>query len=162
MTRRDSLDAAFRALTGARQLQSAALSELSAIGYDDRLADKYLVEIHKKYAMPVACVVFVLIGIPLGSMARRGGFGVGAGLSLGFFLVYWICLISGEKLADRALVSPQAGMWMGNVLMGACGLILTVRSARESTVIDWTRLARLLPRAWRGEASGGRNPHEAS
>jgi lipopolysaccharide export system permease protein len=162
LTRRDSLDAAFRALTDARQMQSLLFSDVSAMTYDDRQMDKYLVEIHKKYAIPVACLVFVLIGVPLGSMSRRGGFGIGAGLSLGFFLFYWICLISGEKLADRAILSPQVGMWMANALLGACGLLLTARSARESTVIDWTRFARLLPRSWRGEAAPPRNPHEAS
>jgi lipopolysaccharide export system permease protein len=54
--------------------------------------DMYLVEIYKKYSIPFACVVFVLIGAPLGMITRKGGFGVAAGMSLGFFLLYWACL----------------------------------------------------------------------
>ncbi len=48
------------------------------------MIDSYWVEIYKKYSIPFACIVFVLVGVPLGIMARRGGFGVAAGLSLAF------------------------------------------------------------------------------
>ena len=161
-TARDTTEAWYRAMADARQMQSFMQNDLAAMTFDDRQADKYLVEIYKKYSIPFACIVFVFIGVPLGMMARRGGFGVGAGLSLGFFLFYWVCLIGGEKLADRDVVSPLVGMWIANVILGICGAILTLRSARESTVIDWTRFSRLMPKSWRGEApSATFNPHEA-
>jgi lipopolysaccharide export system permease protein len=89
--------------------------------------DTYLVEIYKKYSIPFACVVFVLIGAPMGIITRRGGFGVAAGMSLGFFLLYWACLIGGEKLADRELLSPFLSMWVANMVLGAVGLYLTFR-----------------------------------
>ena len=54
-------------------------------------------------------------------MARRGGFGIAATLSLGFFVLYWACLIGGEKLADRDIVSPFVGMWSANILIGLMG-----------------------------------------
>ncbi len=83
---------------------------------------KYMVEVHKKYAIPVACFLFVFVGVPLGVLARRGGFGVGAGFSLLFFLIYWIFLIGGEKLADREIISPWLSMWMGNMVIGLIGM----------------------------------------
>jgi lipopolysaccharide export system permease protein len=113
-----------------------------------------MVEIHKKYSIPAACVVFVLIGLPLGVMARRGGFGVAATLSLGFFVLYWACLIGGEKLADRGIVSPFWGMWLANILLGLLGLYLTVRVGRETVFIRWDSLRRLVPRRWRTAESG--------
>jgi lipopolysaccharide export system permease protein len=146
VTRQDSVSALFRTLVAARQLRSAALADLGSIRFDAKERDRYLVEIYKKYSIPVACIVFVLIGAPLGMMARRGGFGMGAGLSLGFFLFYWICLIGGEKLADRMVLSPFWGMWLANIVLGSAGIWLTLRSARESTAIDWNILARLIPR----------------
>jgi lipopolysaccharide export system permease protein len=151
----DSVAAAWRALNDARQLQAEALADASGISFDERQMDRYLVEIYKKYSIPVACLVFVLIGIPLGTMARRGGFGVGAGLSLGFFLFYWACLISGEKLADRGELSPFWGMWIANVLLGIMGALLTIRAARESTVIDWSVFTRFVPKMLRGEEVDG-------
>jgi len=89
----------------------------------------YLVEIYKKYSIPFACVVFVLIGAPLGMLTRKGGFGVAAGMSLGFFLLYWACLIGGEKLADRELLSPFLSMWVANIILGSVGLYLVFRDS---------------------------------
>jgi lipopolysaccharide export system permease protein len=90
--------------------------------------DSYDVEIFKKYSIPFACVVFVLVGAPLGYRVKRGGFGIAAGFSLLFFLLYWISLIGGEKLADRGLVTPFMGMWIANILIGIFGLYLMFKS----------------------------------
>lgn len=91
--------------------------------------DSYNVEIYKKYSIPFACVVFALVGAPLGYRVRKGGFGIAAGLSLLFFLLYWACLIGGEKLADRMIVSPFLSMWIANILIGSLGLYLMFKSS---------------------------------
>jgi len=88
-------------------------------------AAQYMVEIHKKFSTAFACFVFVLIGAPLGIMARKGGIGTGILYSLAFFVIYWICLIGGENLADRLVVSPELAMWISNVIIGVFGLFLT-------------------------------------
>lgn len=93
-----------------------------------RQINMYLVEIYKKYSIPFSCIVFVLIGAPLGIITRRGGFGVASGISLGFFLLYWICLIGGEKLADRQIISPFISMWFANFILGLIGVYLIFRN----------------------------------
>ena len=123
--------------------------EFSRATYYARRIHEYSVEIYKKYAIPFACIVFVLIGAPLGIMARRGTFGVAASLSLGFFLLYWACLIGGEKLADRGFVDPWFGMWSANIIIGIMGIYLTVRTARENLTIDWSFLRKFIPKSWR-------------
>jgi lipopolysaccharide export system permease protein len=107
------------------------------------------VEIHKKYSIPVACVVFVLIGAPLGIMARQGGMAVGGGLSLIFFLVYWAFLIAGEQLADRGIIRPFLAMWSANILVGLGGIYLVFRSVREATFIPWDRWTHWLQKIWK-------------
>jgi lipopolysaccharide export system permease protein len=92
---------------------------------------QYMVEIHKKISTAVACVIFALIGAPLGIIARRGGIGPGTVYSLGFFTVYWVCLIGGENLATRLIISPELAMWACNALIGTIGLFLTWRVARR-------------------------------
>jgi lipopolysaccharide export system permease protein len=119
-----------------------------------------MVEVHKKYSIPVACLVFVLIGVPLGIMARRGGFGTAATLSLGFFVLYYACLIGGEKLADRDIVSPFVGMWAANAIIGAMGIILTIRIARETVVINWSFLQHLAPARLRARFRSWAEPEE--
>jgi lipopolysaccharide export system permease protein len=109
--------------------------------------DAFMVEVHKKYAIPVACIVFVLLGAPLGALARRSGIGPGVGYSIGFFVLYWIFLIGGEKLADRNVISPWIGMWGGNMLLGALGVYLTYAVAAERPVFQWIRrLFALIPK----------------
>jgi lipopolysaccharide export system permease protein len=131
------------------QVRQAIENDLLQNHYYNVEAKKYLVEIHKKYAIPVACIVFIFIGAPLGIMARKGTFGIGASLSLGFFVLYWACLKAGENLADRELIEPWMGMWMGNILLGVVGIYLTIRTARETPTITWFDLARFLPKSWR-------------
>jgi lipopolysaccharide export system permease protein len=135
----------------AAMLRAALQSEQSYLTYLRNEMNKFEVEIYKKYAIPFACIVFVLIGAPLGIMARRGTFGAGASLSLGFFLLYWTALIQGERLADRGIVDPLAAMWIANVVIGILGIYLTIRTARESLTLDFSWLQRWVPKSWRSE-----------
>jgi lipopolysaccharide export system permease protein len=115
-----------------RTVQNETSNSLFSIRNDLEMQRKYMVEVHKKFSIPFACFCFVLVGVPLGVLAKRGGFGIGAGLSLAFFLMYWAFLISGEKLADRGIVSPSVAMWAGNavlILIGA-GLFIAVSGTR--------------------------------
>ena len=86
--------------------------------------NRYLVEVHKKYSIPVACIVFVLVGTPLGMMARGAGRTASVAVSLALFLMYWASLIGGEQLADRAILPPWIAMWGANIVVGACGFLL--------------------------------------
>ena len=141
------------ALYKARSMDAYVANQLSNIDFLDKQTDQYLVEIYKKYSIPVACIVFVLIGVPLGIMSRRGGFGIAATLSLGFFLFYWAFLIGGEKLADRDITSPFLGMWSANILLGILGGYLTIRIGKETLAINWSAFQRVIPRRWRTRLS---------
>lgn len=95
--------------------------------------NNYMVEYHKKYSLAFACLVFAIVGAPLGVMARRGGFGIGAALSLLFFVMYWVMMIGGEKIADRGLISPAICVWTPNVILSAVGMFMLLRLARSVT-----------------------------
>ena len=107
------------------------------INIQHRAKNKYLVEIYKKFSIPFASIVFVLIGAPLGIRARKGSMGVGISMSIGFFLLYWVFLIGGEDLADRGIITPFWAMWGANVLVGAAGIYLTWKTVKETSFIDW-------------------------
>jgi len=96
-----------------------------------KLIDTYFLEVHKKYSLPAACIVFVLIGAPLGILARRGGMAISIGISIGLFIIYWAFLIGGEELSDRGFISPVVAMWAANVLIGATGLVLLFKVMTE-------------------------------
>ncbi len=112
----------------------------SNIDNQKRQMNKYWVEIHKKISLPFACLVFVLIGAPLGIMAKRGNMGTAIALSLGFFILYWVFLIGGEDLADRKYMTPFLAMWTPNIIVGIGGLVLVWRAVKETKFINWGRL----------------------
>lgn len=124
-----------------RSLSRIRMHEMSALRTTERLwnrldAEKkrraqYLVEIHKKFSTSVACLIFILIGAPLGIMARKGGIGTGIIYSLAFFVVFWVCLIGGENLADRLIVPPELAMWAPNIIIGIFGVFITVAMVRD-------------------------------
>jgi len=94
---------------------------------DHKTADRYTVEIQKKYAIPFACLLFVFVGCPMGILTRGGNFGLSAAISLACYVTYWIALIGGEKLADRGFMDPSLAMWLGNIFFAVVGAIATVR-----------------------------------
>jgi lipopolysaccharide export system permease protein len=98
----------------------------------DRTVAMYRVEIHKKYSLAVACVVFVLVGIPLAVRFPRGGLGMVIAVSTSIFAVYWVGLIGGENLADQGLAPPSLGMWFPNVVFAVLGVLLISRMGHES------------------------------
>ncbi|MEX0772299.1 MAG: LptF/LptG family permease [Balneolales bacterium] len=97
----------------------------------ERIAS-FMVEVHKKVSLPVACFIFVLVGAPLGLLTKKGNLGVNALISTLLFTYYWICIIQGEKLADRLFVSPFIGMWFANATMLIAGIILMIKVIREN------------------------------
>ncbi len=105
----------------------------------EKKIDRYMVEVHKKYALPVACIVFVLLGGPLGIRAHKGGLGVGVGFSIFFFVIYYLFLTGGEKLADRGFMPPAISMWAANILMGGLGIFLIQRSEKELSFFRFLR-----------------------
>jgi lipopolysaccharide export system permease protein len=109
------------------------------IDAQQRIVNKYSIEIYKKYSIPAASLSFILIGVPLAVMTRRSGMGVAIAISILVFVIYWAFLIGGEDLADRGLVSPFWSMWSANFLIGAIGLYLLYKVVTEKPVFAWFR-----------------------
>lgn len=90
------------------------------------------VELHKRYAIPFACLVFGLIGVPLGIQPRRSGRSYGFILCIIIILAYYISLTAFEILAMRKTIPPFLAGWAPNLLFGVFGIYLLIKSARES------------------------------
>jgi lipopolysaccharide export system permease protein len=97
----------------------------------ERTRDMYLVEIHKKFALAVACIVFVLIGAPIALRFPRGGVGLVISVSLGVFALYYVGLIAGQSLAEHGTLNPFWSMWMANIIFAVVGLLLLSRMGKE-------------------------------
>ena len=99
--------------------------------------NKYLVELNKKFSIPVASIVFILVGAPLGVMARKGNFAISGAIGLGFFIFYWAFLIAGENFADRGVMTPLLSMWLPNIVLSILGVYLIYKTSKDRTKIKF-------------------------
>jgi len=111
-----------------RQLKN----EFMLISNYKKTNNKYMVEIHKKFTLAFACLLFAMTGAPLGILVRKGGITIASALSIAFFLVYYIMLIWGEQLADRNLLDPTFGSWMPNIILFIVGFVLFFLSDKQN------------------------------
>jgi len=111
-----------------RQLQN----EFTILNNYKKTNNKFRVEIHKKFTLAVACILFTLVGAPLGILVKRGGITIASALSITFFLIYYILLIWGEQLADRNLLNPGIGSWLPNIILFISGLIILKQSNKKN------------------------------
>ena len=101
---------------------------------------KYEVEVHKKYAIAFACLIFVLIGAPVGMMTKTTGVGMAFSVSAFVFLIYYGCLTLGEELADKGVISPFLAMWIANIIFSIIGVYLVVMSVKEMKFINLNKI----------------------
>jgi lipopolysaccharide export system permease protein len=126
--------------TTADQAPPANAAELAEIGAlkirlqdSAQLMNSYGVEIHKKFALAVACFVFVLLGAPIALRFPRGGVGLTIGVSLFVFALYYVCLIAGESIAKRGLMPAVVSMWMANVIFALIALWMLSKMGQEGS-----------------------------
>lgn len=110
------------AQSGMSGLKSSYNNLKVKVDWNKKRIAQYMVEVHKKFSIPMACVVFVLIGAPLGLLTRKGNIGFAAIISAILLTFYWVSIIQGEKLADRMFISPAMGMWFSDALLGLIGI----------------------------------------
>ena len=107
-------------------------NEFTLIENYEKANNKFKVEIHKKFTLAIACILFTLVGAPLGILVRSGGMTIASGLSIVFFLIYYILLIWGEQLADRNLLNPGLGSWLPNIILFVSGMIILKLSNKKN------------------------------
>jgi LPS export ABC transporter permease LptF/LPS export ABC transporter permease LptG len=114
------------------------------------------VEIQKKFSLPAACLLFGLVGLPLGIVTRRGGRAAGFAVSVAIVLAYYVLLAGGETRAVDGKVSPAVAMWLPNVLLLLLGLVAIARVRRDRNVLP------AFPAAWRRVLGKGPDEQDAS
>lgn len=121
-------------------------------GRQEQLA-RFDAEWHRKPMLAAACLVFFLIGAPLGAVIRKGGMGLPVVLAILFFLVFHIVSFATEKLVVAGEMGAWPGMWMGLLVLLPIGLFITWKASADSPLLDrdayyrgWERLRSRLGR----------------
>lgn len=88
-------------------------------------------ELHKKFALPFACLVFTVIGAPLGMYSRRSGRSMGFGFAIVVMIAYYFMLVLGRGWVQTRLVDPVFSAWMPDIFLGVIGVFLTIKKLLE-------------------------------
>jgi methionyl-tRNA formyltransferase len=129
-----------------RAFSNATQCAITMEGYaQDRFEYTYTlrrtnVEILRKFAQSLACLILFLIGAPLGALIRKGGLGVSAIVSILFFVLYWVIDITGTKLARDGAVSAWVGEFISTTVLLPIGAYLTNRAVHDSTLFNTDNL----------------------
>jgi lipopolysaccharide export system permease protein len=91
-------------------------------------------EFHRRFALPFACFVFALVGVPLGIQNQRSGKATGFSLSIGALLIYYIILSAGKTLGEKGLTHPAVAVWAPNLIFLALGAYLFGKTAAEKRI----------------------------
>lgn len=97
---------------------------------------RYAVESHRKPMLAFACLVFFLIGAPLGAIIRKGGMGLPSVFAILFFLVFHIVSFSMEKLVIAGGIQAWPGMWVSTLVLLPIGVLLSWKAATDSPLFD--------------------------
>lgn len=110
-----------------QQLSTGELLRLSYHNSKKEAARWYWIEFNRRIALPSACLVLVLIGIPLGLSSKKGGRGAGFVLTIVLVFIYYFISVWGVTFARNGKLPPVLGVWMANIVFGLIGVLLLWR-----------------------------------
>jgi lipopolysaccharide export system permease protein len=98
-----------------------------------------LVELHFKFAIPFGALIFGLVGLPLGVQRTQSGRSWGFVLCAVVFLLYYVLYCLGKDFGSSGIIPPPLAAWVPNIIFGAVGIYLLVKTARESPlqILSW-------------------------
>ena len=119
----------------------------------------YLIELHNRFAFPTACLVLMLVGVPLGISSKRGGKGAGFVVTLALVFIYYFLSSVGIALARQGKLPPVLGVWGANILFALAGILLLQQISRGGAILELfastgQAITKLVDRLRRNTASG--------
>ena len=124
------------ALTYARATQNSINNSKKQFKSKTERIRRHQIEWHRKFALSFSCLVFFFIGAPFGAIIRKGGFGTPVVVSVLFFILYYVIMISGEKFAREGVLLPYVGMWLPSFILMPLGIFLTYKATTDSVLLN--------------------------
>ncbi|MCB0477504.1 MAG: LptF/LptG family permease [Crocinitomicaceae bacterium] len=96
--------------------------------------DKYKMEWHRKFTLSFSIMVLFLIGAPLGAIIRKGGLGMPIVVSVFLFIIYYVLMITGEKMVKSQVLEPWLGMWLSTFILAPLSIFILVKASNDSQI----------------------------
>jgi lipopolysaccharide export system permease protein len=123
-------------ISSAQNAKSMLSSEISIRKSKIKRMMKHEIELHRKFTLSVACIVFFLIGAPLGAIIRKGGLGMPLVISVFFFVLYYVITLMGEKFVRETILTPFEGVWISTFILLPLGAFLTYKATSDAALMN--------------------------
>jgi lipopolysaccharide export system permease protein len=120
----------------AERINSDYLFQMNEQSFSQRQLRGHQIELHKKFTLSLACLLFFFIGAPLGAIIRKGGLGMPAVISVFLFILYYTIDTFGTKMAKQGVWPVWEGMWMSSLLLLSLGIFLTYKAVNDSVIMN--------------------------
>ncbi|MFO7999688.1 MAG: LptF/LptG family permease [Marinilabilia sp.] len=124
------------ALREVRNTKQTIDEQVKSIEKHDSNIRRHKMELHRKFTLPFACLIFFFIGAPLGAIIRKGGLGMPVVISVLFFVAYYIIDTMGAKMAREGVWMVFQGIWLSSAILLPLGIFLTYKSATDSAILN--------------------------
>lgn len=124
------------AMENARNAKTYISQAESGLQSKQKTIKRYEIEWHRKFTLPIACLLLFFIGAPLGAIIRKGGIGTPIVISVLFFVIYYVINISGEKSAKMGTWPAWLGMWISSMIFLPMGAFLTYKAVKDATFME--------------------------
>lgn len=108
----------------------------AALSSDEREMRRHHTEMHQKFTLSFACLIFFFIGAPLGAIIRKGGLGMPVVISVFLFIFYYVINNIGLKMASNGMWQPWQGMWLSSAVLLPLGVFLTYKASNDSVILN--------------------------
>jgi len=128
------------AIDKTKSLESIAKSKKKDFEYQKIIITKHKIEWHRKISLAIACLILFLIGSSLGSIIKKGGFGMPLLVSIILFVLYHIISIIGEKSAKELSIQAFEGMWLSNITFFPIAILLLYIVKKDIEIFNFSKL----------------------
>lgn len=124
------------ALTKSTRVVSTLNNNLDSIKWNRKMVNFYDTEYYNRVAFSLSCVILFFIGAPLGSIIRKGGFGLPMILAIAVYVLYFFTNTFGKNLAEESSISSMLGSWISAILMIPFAILLTNRATKDKGIFN--------------------------
>lgn len=138
-----------KALQQARAVKNYTTIVRDRVDTEEEKLRKYDIEIHQRWMLPISCLVFLFLGAPLGAIIRKGGIGMPVLVSILFFILFYILMIQGRKLARDDFMPVWLGVWLPVLVMFPFAMMFSYQSQTDSAIMyhqNWYKIGRFFTR----------------
>ena len=126
------------AINKVNSTKSILKSNSDDLKYRQSIINRHKIEWHRKYSLAFACIILFIIGASLGSIIRKGGFGIPVLISIILFVLYHVLNMIGEKAVKESTLLPFEGMWLSNLIFFPISIFLLYKASMDSSLLDFS------------------------